>query len=172
MAKIKRPKDDGLRRPERRFDSTKVHVVPNYDDREAPDVMGDEDVEVRSSELVDGERGVFAKREFEIGDTIHYAPVIRRRRAGGESEKLYDALYDYVFEWGASGRSTALVLGWGSIFNHSSDPNAAAYEHTDDDVMEFVAVKHIDPGDEILICYSEDPNTLWFTPIEYKERLS
>ena len=43
----------------------------------------------------------------------------------------------------------ALVLGFGSLYNHSDSPNAVAIRQYDDMVIEFVAIRDIEPGEEI-----------------------
>lgn len=69
----------------------------------------------------------------------------------------------YVFGWG-DGR-TALALGYGSLYNHSYDPNATTLETTDELVI--TATRDIAQGDEILINYMGTAQTgVWFEVLE------
>ena len=64
----------------------------------------------------------------------------------------------YVFAWaGVTKRSyVALALGYGSIYNHSFEPNAR-YTRVVPDVLEFHATRTIKTDEEILINYHGDP---------------
>jgi SET domain-containing protein len=57
-------------------------------------------------------------------------------------------------------------LGFGSLYNHSYDPNAAYRKSQADSTISIIAVKPIAPDDEILIKYNygkaEDGGPLWF----------
>ena len=55
-----------------------------------------------------------------------------------------------VFGWG-SGESTALALGYGSLYNHSYAPNAETLETPDELII--TAQRMIGEGDEIFINY-------------------
>ena len=50
----------------------------------------------------------------------------------------------------------ALPLGYGSIYNHSYEPNASSLNVVPD-IMEFVALKDIQQGEEITINYNGEP---------------
>lgn len=121
-------------------------------------------IEVKTSKLSDGElnRGVFATRDFAKGDLIHEAPVIPfLNEEHVHIEKTI--LADYVFEYGAN--HTAILLGYGMLFNHSYEPNAYYDLNFDNHTVDFYAHNAITAGEEILINYNgevdcEDP--LWF----------
>lgn len=96
---------------------------------------------------VDGKgRGVFARRKFVNGETIERAPVIV---LGEDPWELLNqtTLSNYYFAWGAT--ACALALGFGSLYNHSERPNAKIVRHINQSVMEFVALRDIEPGEEI-----------------------
>jgi SET domain-containing protein len=62
-----------------------------------------------------------------------------------------------------------MVLGNGSLYNHSFNPNAEYLRRTSDKVMDYVAIKDIEAGEEITINYngitkSMDP--VWFDVVE------
>lgn len=65
----------------------------------------------------------------------------------------------YVFGWGEG--ATALALGYGSLYNHSYDPNATTVE-TDDELV-ITAVRDIAAGEEIFINYMGTATSgVWF----------
>lgn len=121
-------------------------------------------IEIKISKLCTGEfnRGVFATRDISKGDLIHEAPVIPYPNEEHEFiEKT--TLDDYVYEYGAN--HSAVVLGYGSLFNHSYTPNATYEINFDNHTFDFFAYTDIQAGDEILINYNgevdcNDP--LWF----------
>ncbi|UFT98801.1 SET domain-containing protein [Radiobacillus kanasensis] len=121
-------------------------------------------IEIKTSTLSDGEfnRGVFAKSDIKKGVSFHIAPVIPYPNKQHELIE-HTVLEDYVFEYGIN--HTAVVLGYGMLFNHSYTPNADYKINFHDHTFEFFAHKDIKAGEEILINYNgdvdnEDP--LWF----------
>jgi uncharacterized protein len=121
-------------------------------------------IEIKTSTLSDGEfnRGVFAKRDIAKGELIHEAPVISYPNA--EHEHIEKTLLaDYAFEYGIN--HTALLLGYGMLFNHSYTPNATYDINFDNHTFDFYAYKDIKAGEEILINYNgdvDDEEPLWF----------
>ncbi|KGP92246.1 lysine methyltransferase [Pontibacillus chungwhensis BH030062] len=121
-------------------------------------------IEIKTSSLSDGEynRGVFATRDIEKRELIHEAPVIPYPNEDHEHiEKTL--LADYAFEYGAN--HTALLLGYGMLFNHSYQPNSNYVINFDNDTFEFYAYTDIKAGEEILINYNgfvDDQELLWF----------
>ncbi|WP_159887906.1 SET domain-containing protein [Paenibacillus puerhi] len=121
-------------------------------------------IEVKTSALSNGEfnRGVFATCNISKGDLIHEAPVIPYpNEQHVHIEKTL--LADYAFEYGAN--HTALLLGYGMLFNHSYTPNAYYDLNFDNHTVDFFAYTDIQAGEEILINYNgevdcDDP--LWF----------
>ncbi|WP_025688784.1 SET domain-containing protein [Paenibacillus zanthoxyli] len=122
-------------------------------------------IEIKISKLSNGEfnRGLFATRDIEKGELIHEAPVIPYPNEDHEFiEKTI--LSDYVFEYGAN--HTAVLLGYGSLFNHSYTPNATYDINFKNHTFDFYAYTEINAGDEILINYNGDvdcDDPLWFT---------
>src|ERR1700730_12648426 len=69
-------------------------------------------------------RGVFAVRQILEGELIERAPVIHVPKEHWPHVER-SVFFDYLFSWGDfSGDETALVLGYGSIYNHSYSPAA------------------------------------------------
>ncbi|OES44647.1 SET domain-containing protein [Domibacillus iocasae] len=121
-------------------------------------------IEVKTSPLSDGEfnRGVFATRDIKKGEMLHEAPVIPYPNDQHvHIEKTL--LADYAFEYGAN--HTAMLLGYGMLFNHSYEPNAVYDIHFDSHSFKFYAYRDIKAGEEILINYNgdvDDDAPLWF----------
>lgn len=129
-------------------------------------------IEVRTSNLSNGEfnRGVFATRNIAKGELIHEAPVVPYPN----SEHVHiekTVLYDYVFEYGIN--HSAIVLGYGSLFNHSYTPNATYDINFSKHTFDFFAYKDIKAGEEILINYNgevDDNDPLWFNEDKDNEK--
>ena len=102
-------------------------------------------------------RAVFTSKLIPAGTVIEIAPMI----VFNEKDRLLlndTFLYEYYFEWGKSGRKGALALGFGSLYNHSYEPNARYLPDFDLNILEFVAVRDIQPGEEICVNYNLDPD--------------
>ena len=99
-----------------------------------------------------------------LPDNLFVAKTPDRGRAvftSNEKDRLLlndTFLYEYYFEWGKSGRKGALALGFGSLYNHSYAPNARYLPDFDLNILEFVAVRDIQPGEEICVNYNLDPD--------------
>jgi len=57
----------------------------------------------------------------------------------------------------------AIALGFTSLLNHSCAPNCVFVRHIDDLVLDLVAARAIEAGEELTIDYQM---TLWFAPSE------
>ncbi|QGQ45117.1 SET domain-containing protein [Metabacillus sediminilitoris] len=121
-------------------------------------------IEVKTSPLSDGEfnRGVFATCDIAKGELIHKAPVIPY--PNDQHKHIEKTLLgDYVFEYGIN--HTAILLGYGMLFNHSYEPNATYDINFDNHTFDYYAYKNIKAGEEILINYNgdvDDKDPLWF----------
>ena len=109
-------------------------------------------------------RAMFACRKFLKGELIERAPVIPiNQKQWPSAEKTI--LSDYAFDWGEHDEHAAIALGYVSIYNHSYTPNAQLEELLDELMMEVVAIRDIQAGEEITINYNGDPESqdpLWF----------
>ena len=127
----------------------------------------------RQSELIEvrraenrgkGGRGVFAIRDIAAGTVFERVPVLlvpKNQVFAMEPDTPSPAptISWYVFDWdGMTKRDyVALALGYGSIYNHSYEPNAR-YRREPPDLLEFVALRDIRGGEEILINYHGEPD--------------
>lgn len=125
-------------------------------------------IEIKWSPLGEGEmnRGVFATQAIKKGELLHRAPVLAYPNEEHQHiEKTH--LADYAFEYGI-GRS-AILLGYGMLFNHSYTPNATYEIDFDNQTFDFFAYTDIEAGEEILINYNgdvDDQDELWFNKEE------
>ncbi len=108
-------------------------------------------------------RGVFANRAFAAGERVEWLPVLVIPQ---EQLRHLDrtVLRDYYFAWGPSGRDGALALGFGSLYNHSYQPNAR-FEICGDEAVALVALRAIDRDEEITVNYHGEPADeapVWF----------
>lgn len=121
-------------------------------------------LEIKISSISNGEfnRGVFSTQNIEKGKLIHEAPVIPYPN----KEHVFieqTTLADYVFEYGKN--HTAILLGYGMLFNHSYKPNATYTINFKNHTFDFYAYTEIKAGEEILINYNgdvDDNDPLWF----------
>jgi uncharacterized protein len=110
-------------------------------------------------------RGVFAARRFAANETIEVCPVVALSE--GDARVLDDTrLHDYYFGWGTGGKRAAIVLGYGSLYNHSFTPNAVHRKDTAADAMTVIALRDIAAGEEIFIRYEtggdDQQQAMWF----------
>jgi uncharacterized protein len=109
-------------------------------------------------------RGIFATRDIKKDELLEVSPVI----VFPKDEYKYlkkTTLIDYVFWWGTNYDDCALALGVGSLFNHSSTPNAIFKRKFKKGTIKFFAYTDIKAGEEIKINYNGDPDDktpLWF----------
>ncbi|MBL7054409.1 SET domain-containing protein-lysine N-methyltransferase [Candidatus Woesearchaeota archaeon] len=109
-------------------------------------------------------RGGFAGKDFKKGEIIELAPVIvlsPKDRTIIEKSKLDD----YYFEWGKDNKAAAIVMGYGSLYNHSSTPNAHFIQNFKKKQIKYRCIKNIKKGDEITINYYgkvNDKRSVWF----------
>ncbi|MEO1712243.1 MAG: SET domain-containing protein-lysine N-methyltransferase, partial [Bacteroidota bacterium] len=74
-------------------------------------------------------------------------------------------LHDYYFIWGKKEKKCAIILGFGSIYNHSFKPNAEYDPDFKGKTLSFYALKKIKAGTEITVNYNGTPSEqsdLWF----------
>jgi SET domain-containing protein len=109
-------------------------------------------------------RGVFAQKRFRTGELIERCPVILVNSA--ERDRIGSTVLGmYCFCWGGDAEEMAIALGYGSIYNHSYEPNADFRRAVEGGTIDFVALRDIDRGEEITINYNgvpEDQSPIWF----------
>ena len=107
-------------------------------------------------------RGVFAQKRFVKGEVIERAPVIV---IPAEQVQLVaqTLLHYYYYYW--ENQTVALALALGSLINHSYQPNAIYVKKFAEQVLEFVAYRDIEEGEEITVNYNGSPDDV--SPVEF-----
>lgn len=124
-------------------------------------------VYVGESTILKAERGVFANTFIKKGEVIETCPVFVLPRKDYPVVKK-TKLRNYYFMWGKS--TAAICFGYGSLYNHSYTPNTTYKKRIKDKAIDFVALKNISEGEEIIVNYNYgDPNDksrLWIKEIK------
>lgn len=111
-------------------------------------------------------RGVFTTANIEIGEIIEICPVLVI--LSKEIESIHQtALHDYYYLWGKDNQQAAIILGFGSLYNHSFEANAEFIPDYDMQTMSLFCIKSISAGEEIIINYLGDDDEMarkeiWF----------
>jgi uncharacterized protein len=124
---------------------------------------------IKIAELPNKGRGVLATSLFVAGQTIERCPVIVI--PASETPLIRDTrLAHYYFEWGDDCKQAAIALGFGSLYNHSYSPNARYEFREAEEILEFIALRDIQAGDEIKINYNNlGPSASQALKFEVKE---
>ncbi|KKQ74038.1 MAG: Nuclear protein SET [Candidatus Woesebacteria bacterium GW2011_GWB1_38_5b] len=110
-------------------------------------------------------RGVFALKDFKRGEVIEKAPIIKLTPKERKHCEKTILLY-YLYPWNSLS-DAAIALGYGSIYNHSENPNAHWVTLHKSRIMKYRAIKDIEAGEEITVDYNGDyePDDMdWLTP--------
>lgn len=119
------------------------------------------DIEIKRTKKMG--KGVYAMRDFAKGELIESAPVLTLTPT--ERKHLEKTVFNYyVYPW-RSTRSAAVALGYGSIYNHSFEPNADWKQDFRGENMTYRAIKDIKKGEEITVNYNGEPDD--HTPIDW-----
>ena len=96
--------------------------------------------------------GVFASDKINSGEVIEECPILDLGIPKGEHSSC---LLDYRYNWPKSLDFDKQVVAWGygSLYNHSTEPNADWRENFENGTFEFYATKDINVGEEIFIYY-------------------
>ncbi len=103
--------------------------------------------------------GVFASHKIKKDEIFEECPVLSLPLSYGDHSNL---LLDYRFNWPSGTlewEEQVVALGYGSLYNHSENPNAVWKSNYDKRVFEFSALRDIQQGEEILVYYGGD--TYW-----------
>lgn len=116
--------------------------------------------------LKDEEKGrcIFTAGDIEAGSTIEVCPLIIIPEEQ-VSMIHHTVLHDYYFVWGTDQKQAAILLGNGSLYNHSDSPNAKAVLLHEDQEILFEAIRDISAGEEITFNYFDGQNAekeSWF----------
>lgn len=95
--------------------------------------------------------GVFCSEPIQAGEIIESCAFLKFPQSNEEKIPVFQ---NYSFCWPRSESwvNHAMVLGYGSFYNHSQFPSAQWY--TEEDKFVFYALKDINVGEEIFIDYA------------------
>ena len=105
------------------------------------------DVNVADTGTVLG-RGAFAGRTFFPGDIVETAPVILLDL---KAQPFPRAIRRLAYNW--SKTHVALALGFGSLYNHSDQPNLRFSRDLIKQTIIFSATRDIEAGEQLTISY-------------------
>ncbi len=117
-------------------------------------------------------RGVFSMEPISKDDIIEECPLIV---LPAEDYPIVSStrMVDYSFFFDMEKKELAIVLGFGSIYNHAVLSNACHELDRGKKIMIFSASTDIKAGEEICINYTGDPvgdSLQWFTDRDVKYR--
>jgi len=127
-------------------------------------------VEIKASTLKGAGFGGFAKEKIKKYQLIEKCPVVLFDRwildLYYKDRECFHLLNDYIFQW-PDGKAVAVALGYGSMYNHSDEPNVF-WKYTASDIklakegsvtigsinsIDFYAKRDIDINEELFANY-------------------
>jgi hypothetical protein len=99
------------------------------------------------SKLEGAGSGVFATKDFQVGDIVEVAPILPIPIKDVED----NILIDYVFMY--DGSNYGMALAYGGMYNHQNDPNINYSYTSDKKFMIYKANKNIKTGNELFVSY-------------------
>jgi len=128
-------------------------------------ILSSDKVYVSKSKIFNAGRGVFAKCDIKKNEIIERCPFIEVPKHDMSNLKE-SILVTYFFYYGKNKEKLIVSLGFGSIYNHSHNPNAKYKIKQKDKIIDFVALRNIKKGKEITFNYYNSENSkktpLWF----------
>jgi SET domain-containing protein len=96
--------------------------------------------------------GVFSSQKIKKGEVIDTCPFLSFPQNSKEKIPVFS---NYTFCYPRSENWTihALVLGYGSYYNHSEKPNVDWYTNEEDQTFVYFAINDINDEEELLINY-------------------
>lgn len=128
-------------------------------------IIASEKIYVSQSKIPNSGRGVFARCDIKMGEIIEKCPIIEvpKHDMANLRESI---LVTYFFYFGKNKERLAVVLGFGSIYNHSYKPNARYEIKNAEKIMNFIALNDIKKNEEITFDYKygnpKNKSPLWF----------
>jgi SET domain-containing protein len=96
--------------------------------------------------------GVFSSQPITKGDIIDVCPFLSFPQNSNEKIPVFSN-YTFCYPRSENWREHALVLGYGSYYNHSETPSIEWYTNEEDRTFVFFALRDIDKEEELLINY-------------------
>ena len=107
---------------------------------------------VEYSKRSNGQYTVLSKSLIAVGEIVEICPVIK---CGIES-KAIDGVKDLIFEINRDRREYGLVLGYGSLYQHSEKPNMEFGYNKSNKQMYFTTTRMVKAGEELTINYGKE----------------
>jgi SET domain-containing protein len=109
---------------------------------------------IRVGESIIHKRGIFATRDIKTGEIVEKVPLLKFSL---KDINKPSKLFDYLLQDPES-ENAMFMLGYGSLYNDSSNKINARWENynKDNDYLDIVAIKDIAKGDEIYVSYGEN----------------
>ncbi len=102
-------------------------------------------------------RGIIATQNIKRGEIIEKCPVIFVNRKNEEAALKQTVLWKYYYDWNK--KFHCIVLGYGSLINHSYTPNARYVFDYKNKSLIYKAYKNIKPNEEITVNYNFFPTS-------------
>lgn len=111
-------------------------------------------------------RAVYCVEDISKDSLIEICPVIIMNSA--DTDTIHTTrLHDFYFVWDIEKGTSAIALGYGSLYNHSEKPNAEFLVSKETAEIRIIATEDIPSGTEIMIDYisaKDEGIELWFDP--------
>ncbi len=100
--------------------------------------------------------GIFTTKSISADTTLEECPYLRIKE-----DECSGPLDDYLFNLESAeenGESDyySLVLGWGSLFNHSYQHNTEYWHDTERDLIVFYTIKKVSAGKQLFVNYGKE----------------
>jgi hypothetical protein len=115
---------------------------------------------IKIIDIKDKGRGVIATKNIKKNEIIEYCPVIFLSDKEAKFFKNKSTVLHYYYLWQYAIGKYCLMMGYGSLYNHSFEPNADI-EYDEKKIKNYVvykAIKDIKAGSEIVFDYEFDDN--------------
>ncbi len=128
-------------------------------------LLASDRVYIKASKIHNAGRGVYARMDIKKGQLIEKCPVIEVPKAD-MSNLRESILVTYFFYFGKNREKLIVALGFGSLYNHSHQPNAIYKIKPLEKTIDFIALKNIKKNQEITFNYTygnpKYKSPLWF----------
>lgn len=101
-------------------------------------------------------RGLIACEDIKKGVIVESCPLIFVNAKDEEALLEKTIMGKYYYEW--TKKHHAIVLGYGSLLNHSYEPNLKYFFYYKQERLVYKAIRDIQAGEELTINYNWDPD--------------
>ena len=113
-------------------------------------------VKLAKSKILEGIRCIISDKDITKDEIIEECPILLLPMP--DMQYISKTVMDkYEFVWNE--KNDALVLGYGSLYNHSFEPNVRFVRDFENNLMKFIAIRDIAAGEELFINYMQGEDT-------------